>query len=176
MTTPLTLQTFIDAKKRGLSIRHQRKGTLYNILCIGKSKDDNSGEWQHGITYSDGDEFYTRFLRDMGGFDIVAEDTIERLDTPKYYTVTFEMNSQNSFLAINKLCADSMQEYSLENPPLMGVVSASNANETVRLEMIEAIIESNTTDADHLLRKTISINDPQYSDLEALEKELLDSH
>lgn len=174
MSSTLTLDALIEAKKRGLTIRHIRKGTEYSILCIGKAKDDKSNQWEASVTFSDGSEFYTRFLRDMGGFEIIPEHAATTLESPRHFTVTFEINSLPAFSAINKICGDSLASYDPEDPPLVGAVGASQGNEILRTEIIEHIIESNTVHSESLIKSVLDKANPSIDDLEKIQSSLKD--
>jgi len=171
MPLPLTQQSFIDAHQRGLQIRHERKDTLYNILAIGKAKDDNANEWLPSVTYSNGDEVYTRFIRDMGGFSIQREEDVIKDNAPRYMTVVFEYHNSGAFRGLNGILSSMMQSYSPENPPVVGVVASSLDNEILRLEMIEAEIEHDNGDKSEVM-SILQRSNLQYLDLVEQKKEL----
>lgn len=174
MSSTLTLDALIEAKKRGLTIRHIRKGTEYSILCIGKAKDDRENEWLVSVTYSDGNDFYTRFVRDMGGFEIIPEYAAATLESPRHFTVTFEINSLPAFSAINKICGDSLVSYNPEDPPLVGAVGSSQGNEILRTEIIEHIVESNTAYSESLIKSVLDKANPNIEDLKKIQSSLED--
>lgn len=169
MTQPLTEEMLNHALERGQQLCYTPKGTLYNILCIGKAKDDNTGEWEPSITYSDGENFYTRFIRNMRKFSIQSEDEANLTEEPKFFTTVFAIHDAEAFRTFRGMISQMMVNYLHEKPPAFGVVASSNDNEILRLEMIEALVEDHDSER-HELQQLLTRRNLKYSDLENQQK------
>lgn len=170
MSKQHTEQDFKNALNLGQQICYTPKGTLYSIICVGKTKHESTNQWYTSVTYSDGKEFYTRLIRDMGKFTICTEKSEAFNEQPRFYTAVFAIHDNAAFAGIQGMLGRMMENYCHSTPPTYGIVAGSHENEMLRLEIIEALAED--PDAEMFeIQQTLDRTNLSHNDLTELTEE-----
>ena len=134
----MSKEQLMEAFKLSCPIRYydeaRNKEGIYQILAIGKSQDD-SGTWHESVTYTDGEETYTRYVENFSDkFSMLINDEENELENfKKNFSVNILIRNKEGFKPLQNILMNSMKNYHDKRLPF-SVTAASHFDELTLLD------------------------------------------
>lgn len=130
----MTKEQLMEAFKLSCPIRYydesRNKEGIYQILAMGKSQDD-SGTWHESVTYTDGEETYTRYVENFSDKFSMLTNKEVGVEDCRNFSLNIEIRDSEGFKPLLNILSNAMKSY--DNRALPFVVSASSHSDELSL-------------------------------------------
>ena len=135
----MTKEQLMEAFKLSCPIRYydeaRNKEGIYQILAIGKSQDD-SGTWHESVTYTDGEETYTRYVKNFSDKFSMLKNKEVGVEECRNFSLNIEIRDGKGFKPISHIISNAMKNYDNRTLPF-AVSAASHSDELSLLDKVE---------------------------------------
>jgi hypothetical protein len=119
-------QKFKEAFEAKKKIVYTPKGTEYKITHIGIFKDKATDTWLECVSYTDGEQVFTRLSDEMSDFTIGESESSAA--SPSFLTAVFQINHDSNFAGVLEMLNTSSNDFDPKNEGAWGVVAMKDGN------------------------------------------------